>query len=124
MRKRVREDINRQSISLRGITAFVVISIAIPAPSLAQDQSDIVRRLERQMQQIDASYRLVIPSDQPISERLVLDFGGATRFGLYGIDDENSSTHFLRQTDTTFYLRAEFGKPLLAHGHEIDGRPP
>ena len=59
------------------------------------------------MQQIDASYRLMVPSDQPISERLVLDYGGATRFGFYGIDDENSSTHILRQSDTTFYLRAE-----------------
>lgn len=73
----------------------------------AQTDSDLVRRLERQFREHDASMRLMIPSDQPISERLLIDYGAVLRFGFYAIDDERSNTRILRQSDARLYMRVE-----------------
>ena len=83
----------------------------------AQDDSDIVKRLERQLREIDSTYRLAVPEDQPISERLLLDYGGSIRFGLLAVDDMFGSTRILRQTDGMLYLRGE-----LDGAHRFYGR--
>ena len=62
-------------------------------------------------------YRLAIPSDQPIAERLLLDFGGTYRFGFYAIDESSGETRILRQSDARLYLRAE-----LDGAHRFFGR--
>ena len=48
-----------------------------------------------------------VPADQPISERLLIDYGGSVRFGMIGVDNQFGETRVLRQTDTLFVLRAE-----------------
>jgi hypothetical protein len=95
---------------------------------------DVVQRLERQLRQVDLEYRLTIPPDQPIAERLLLDYGGTFRFGFYSIDSALGDTRFLRQYDTRLYLRAEldgahrfFGRLRFLYedwnsGDSLDGR--
>ncbi len=72
-----------------------------------QVDPDLLRRLERQLREFDVTNRLVVPPGQPISERLLLDFGGSVRFGLVGVDNQFGSTRVLRQTDGVVYLRGE-----------------
>ncbi len=97
--------------------AAAVAGGMVVSPVFGQADSDVVRRLERQLRDIDLTYRFMIPQDQPISERLLLDYGGLLRFGFYSIDDANSQGHTLRQTDGRLYVRAE-----LDGAHRFFGR--
>ncbi len=102
--------------------------------AFGQQDADVVRRLERQLREFDSMYRLTIPSDQPIAERLLLDFGGTYRFGFYTIDSPSGRTRILRQSDARLYLRAEldgthrfFGRLRFLYndwntGDDFDGR--
>ncbi len=111
-----------------------VLCMFIAVPAFGQEGARTVRRLERQLREFDSAYRLTIPQDQPIAERLTLDYGGSFRFGLYGIDNEFGNTRILRQYDTTLYLRAEldgahrfYGRLRFLYddfnsGHSFDGR--
>ncbi len=102
--------------------------------AFGQQDADVVRRLERQLREFDSMYRLAIPSDQPIAERLLLDFGGTYRFGFYTIDSPSGRTRILRQSDARLYLRAEldgthrfFGRLRFLYndwnaGDDFDGR--
>lgn len=89
----------------------------ISAPAGAQTDPEVLQNLERTMRQYDAMYRLAVPADQPISERLVLDYGAALRFGLLGVDSPTGHTRILRQSEATLYLRAE-----LDGAHRFFGR--
>lgn len=100
---------------LRGIA--LVAGIAVAAPAWGQANPDIVRRLERQLRQLDATYRLAVPADQPIAERVMFDYGGSIRFGVLGVDAPCGETRILRQTDGVLYLRAE-----LDGAHRFFGR--
>ena len=102
------------SRQLRLIAALVLWGMA---PAFGQQDADVVRRLERQLREFDSMYRLAIPSDQPIAERLLLDFGGTYRFGFYAIDAPSGETRILRQSDARLYLRAE-----LDGAHRFFGR--
>jgi hypothetical protein len=117
------------------VVALVGALGAVAGPAAAQrTDADLVRRIQRQTQQLDATYRLAIPKDQPISERLVLDVGGSVRFGIYGIDNNTSNTRILRQTDGIFFVRADldgahrfFGRARFLYddfnsGDSFDGR--
>jgi hypothetical protein len=113
---------------------IAVLALFMAASALGQPQPDVVRRLERQLREMDATYRLAIPPDQPIAERLLLDFGGTYRFGFYAIDDPTGETRILRQSDARVYLRAEldgthrfFGRLRFQYddwnsGDSFDGR--
>jgi len=59
----------------------------------------------------------MIPTDQPISERAFIDYGGSVRFGVLGVDNAFGNTRVLRQTEGVFYLRAE-----LDGAHRFFGR--
>lgn len=100
---------------LLAIVGGMVLSMTPPAA--AQTDPDRVRLLERRLQHIDASYRLTIPQDQPISERLMLDYGGSYRFGFFSIDDAQSNSRILRQHDGILYALAE-----LDGAHRFFGR--
>ena len=100
---------------LRGIA--LAAGIAVAAPAWGQTSPDVVRRLERQLRQLDATYRLAVPPDQPIAERLMFDYGGSLRFGLLSVDAPCGETRILRQTDGILYLRAE-----LDGAHRFFGR--
>ncbi len=82
-----------------------------------QASPDVVQRLERQLRMVDEQYRLTIPQDQPIAERLLLDWGGTARLGFYSIDAAFGDTRILRQYDLRLYLRAE-----LDGAHRFFGR--
>lgn len=88
---------------------------AASAGALAQPEA--VQRLERQLREFDATYRVSIPSDQPIAERVFVDAGGSFRFGFYSIDDALSNGHVLRQYDGRVYARVE-----LDGAHRFFGR--
>jgi len=97
--------------------AMAVACLLAAAPAFGQDDADTIRRLERQLRDLDQAYRLAIPQDQPISERLILDYGGSVRFGFLAVDNEYGTTRLLRQTDGILYLRAE-----LDGAHRFFGR--
>lgn len=101
----------------RSDPAAVVCCLLAATTALGQDDADTIRRLERQLRELDQAFRLAIPQDQPISERLMLDYGGSVRFGLLAVDDEVGTTRLLRQTDGILYLRAE-----LDGAHRFFGR--
>ena len=101
-----------RSFVIAGVAALLLVPAA-----LAQSQPEVVQRLERQLREYDLEYRLAIPLDAPISERLLLDYGGTYRFGFYSIDDALGHTRILRQNDLRLYLRAE-----LDGAHRFFGR--
>jgi hypothetical protein len=115
-------------------TAALLAGIAATSAAVAQQRPDVIRRLERQQRQFDATFRYAVPPDQPIAERLLMDYGGSARFGFYSIDDAGGSSHFLRQSDAILYLRAEldgahrfFGRLRFLYndynsGDDFDGR--
>jgi hypothetical protein len=95
----------------------VVCVGAIATTALGQQRSNAVQRLERQLREVDSQFRVMISPDQPIAERLLVDFGGTYRFGLYAIDDPGGSTRLLRLYDTRLHMRAE-----LDGAHRFFGR--
>jgi hypothetical protein len=96
----------------------VLAYAALTGPAFAQNpDADLVRRLQRQMLEFDQEFRLMVPTDQPISERAFIDYGGSVRFGFLGVDNSFGSTRILRQTEGIFYLRAE-----LDGAHRFFGR--
>ena len=86
------------------VAAFLFVGFA---SSAFGQNSDQVRRMERQLRELDLTYRLKTPSDQPIDERLLLDYGAIARVSLYSIDDAFSESRVLRQYDGRAYVRAE-----------------
>lgn len=93
------------------------VLFGVAAPAAAQTDPERLRLLERRLQHIDASYRLAVPQDQPISERLMFEVGGSYRFGFYAIDNAQSNTRILRQHDGILYALAE-----LDGAHRFFGR--
>ena len=83
----------------------------------AQEDAALIQRLERQLRQIDSTYRLAVPLDKPITEQVLFDYGGSTRFGFMSVDNEFGSTRILRQTDTLLFAQAE-----LYGAHRFYGR--
>jgi hypothetical protein len=77
------------------------------APAQAQSNSELIQRLERQQRQIEREHRLIVHPNQPVGERLLLDYGITARYGLYGIDDQFGSTHILRQSDVSLTMFGE-----------------
>ena len=89
------------------VCAFVSTIAFCTTPVSAQNNPELIRRLERQQRQIEQELRTLVPSDQPISERLLLDYGVTARYGLYGIDDQFGNTHVLRQRDVSLTMLGE-----------------
>ncbi len=89
------------------ILMIAAIPLLCHSPTQAQSDPEVIQRLERQLREFDATYRLAVPSDQPIAERMMLDVGGSMRIGLLGVDDENSHIRRLRQFDGILYVRGE-----------------
>jgi hypothetical protein len=90
--------------------ALAALTGGLLAPSVvaqAGGAGDSQKQLEKQMRQYDAAWRLEVPADAQISERLLLDFGASTRAGIYSIDDEASNSHVLREYDGRAWLRAD-----------------
>lgn len=96
---------------------LAAVAGALAAGGAAAQDSDAVRRLERQLQEFDRELRLTVDPNQPIAERLLLDVGGTTRLSFFSIDDEFSDAHYLRQFDTRLYVRAD-----LDGAHRVFGR--
>ncbi|NNF43168.1 MAG: alginate export family protein [Phycisphaerales bacterium] len=93
-------------------------AFAFVAPVAAQPtDSNFIRSIQRRLEQLDATYRLTVPPDQPISERLLIDYGGSLRFGFVTSDDRAGATRILRQSDATLHLRME-----LDGAHRFLGR--
>ncbi len=116
------------------VVAAIACATAVAASATAQNDAAFRRSIERRLQEIDSTYRLTVPPDQPIAERLQLEFGGSARFGLVTSDNSASVTRVLRQSDATFHARAEldgahrfFGRLRLLYndfnsGDSFDGR--
>lgn len=85
--------------------------------ALGQANPEAVQALERQLREFDATYRVAVPGDQPIAERLFVDAGATLRLGFYSIDDELSHGHVLRQFDGRLFARVE-----LDGAHRFFGR--
>lgn len=102
-----------RDLSIPGLTppirraAAAALLAACAGSASAQSDPEAVRRLERQLREFDMQYRVSISPDQPISERLLVDYGGSLRFGFYTIDDAESKSHILYQYDARAYLRLE-----------------
>ncbi len=113
---------------------LLVVTVGAAAPdAAAQGDADAMQRVERRLHELDQGYRLGIPQGATISERALLDYGGSLGFGMYGIDDAESKSHLLRQTDGRAWVRAEldgahrfFGRIKLRYddwnaGEDFDG---
>lgn len=106
------------SRSRRAVTAAAAIgALALSGRAFGQANPNAVSRLERQLRDFDANYRVSIPQDQPIAERVFIDAGATLRFGFYSIDDDLSHGHVLRQYDGRAYARIE-----LDGAHRFFGR--
>ncbi|TVQ55187.1 MAG: hypothetical protein EA377_03935 [Phycisphaerales bacterium] len=98
--------------------AVVGIVLALwPATAFGQADQTALRQLEQQLREIDTQLRLSIPADQPIAERMQLDYGGSIRFGFFAIDDRSGSTRILRQTDGILFAQLD-----LDGAHRFFGR--
>lgn len=97
------------------LSLAMLLLLVLCAPLMGQE-SDAVRRIERQLLEFDQRYRLQQGVDQPIEERLFLDVGGTVRFGAFSIDDSRSRAHVLRQFDARFYVLAELDGAHRAYG--------
>ncbi|NNF45060.1 MAG: alginate export family protein [Phycisphaerales bacterium] len=101
--------------------AMVVVATPLLLVSSASGQSrtdsELLERLEQELRDFDATYRLEVPPDQPISERLLFEYGGSMRFGFVSSDRATGSSRTLRQTNGLLYLRAE-----LDGAHRFYGR--
>lgn len=104
---------------LDGLRSWALWAFAalLPCTSAWAQNTDQVRRLERQLRELDLTYRLQVPQNQPISERLLLDYGALARVSLYSIDDSFGTSRTLRQYDGRLYVRAE-----LDGAHRFFGR--
>ena len=86
----------------------IAIACALAAtPAYAQSGDDAVQRVERQLRELDQAARFELPGDAAFSERALLEWGGSIGFSLYSIDDAESKSHTLRQTDARAWMRAE-----------------
>ncbi|MHC4830626.1 MAG: alginate export family protein, partial [Planctomycetota bacterium] len=81
------------------------------------DDPGRARHLERVLRDVDKTYRLSVPDDQPIAERLHFDVGASARFGYYLRDDSFDRERGLRQWDGRVYALAE-----LDGTHRLFGR--
>lgn len=93
---------------MRCFLALLLACAVMPAVQ-AQESSnpDLIRRLERQLRQLDARYRLRSPTEARLGERLFFDYGGSARFSVLGVDDNFSNTRLLRQTEASLFLRGD-----------------
>jgi hypothetical protein len=87
--------------------AAAAAAALLAEPSPAQDEGEVVQRLERQLRELDRAFRLEIPEGATLSDRLLLDYGASLQFGVYSIDDAGSEDHVLRQSDGRAWVRAE-----------------
>ena len=90
--------------------ALCPLALLLLAPAVdgqAGGAGDSTRQLEKQMRQYDEAWRLEVPADAAISERLLVDYGVSLRAGLYSIDDADSESHVLRQYDGRAWVRAD-----------------
>lgn len=87
--------------------SLFVWALAADAAS-AQADVDAVQRVERNLRELDATMRPEFAPDATIAERMLLDWGGSLAFSMYAIDDAESRSHLLRQTDGRAWVRAEF----------------
>jgi hypothetical protein len=97
-------------VSPNALTGLSAALLALSAPGAAAQvgaTGDAQKQLEKQMRQYDAAWRLEVPEEAEISERLLLDFGASARAGLYSIDDAESKSHVLREYDGRAWLRAD-----------------
>jgi hypothetical protein len=99
------------------IAVGAVMSALAAGAASAQADRDILDRVERLSQDLDIRYRLTVPPDQPIFERLLLDHRASLRFGLLAVDNELGSTRILRQSDAQLQVLAQ-----LDGAHTLYGR--
>lgn len=114
--------------------APLLLLLAPPVVGQAGGSGDSTKQLEKQMRQYDEAWRVEVPADAEISERLLLDYGASVRAGLQSIDDAGSESHILRQYDGRVWLRADldgvhrfFGRLKLDYqdwnsGDDFDGQ--
>ena len=104
---------------MRATSSVAVLALVVLWPVAASGQADskLLRRLQDQLRDLDTAYRLTVDEDQPFYERLLLDYGGAVRFGVLAVDDRFSNTRLLRQTGSTLYVSAN-----LDGVHRLFGR--
>lgn len=98
--------LKRLSVTWLILGAIGVLSWAA-GPAKAQSNGDLIKSLERQMRQYDEVSRQKVSANQPISERLLIDYGGSVRFGFLSVDDEQGHARILRQSDALLYVLAE-----------------
>lgn len=99
---------------------LAAIGLCLGGAAYGQQQStgtQRLQRLQRELRELDDEFRLTFSPDQPIAERLLLEYGGTYRSGFYAIDDAFGSTRILREYDLRLYLRAE-----LDGAHRFFGR--
>jgi hypothetical protein len=124
----------RRLASAPALSAPALLLLAPGLVAQAGGAGDSTKQLEKQMRQYDEAWRLEVPADAEISERLLLDYGASLRTGLYSIDDAESESHVLRQYDGRLWLRADldgvhrfFGRLKFTyddwnHGDDFDGQ--
>ena len=87
------------------VTPFAVcIGLLTAAPVLAQD-AGALDRFERQLEQIQRDTRLKVDTTVPADQRVVADYGGYLTLNFLAIDDDQGTTHILRQYDMNVYGR-------------------
>lgn len=100
-----------------GSAAAAVLVGAGGQVATAQVSPQTTRVVDQALRELEQQYRLAIPQDQPIEQRLFLDAGGSFRAAYFSVDDERSRSRGLRQFDTRVYVRAE-----LDGAHRFYGR--
>jgi hypothetical protein len=87
------------------LAVLPALLLGFAAPLRAQD-GDAIRRIDQRLRELDRAREEVAP-DAPLSDRLLVDYGGSAQFGLYSIDDETSESHILREYDGRAWMSAE-----------------
>ncbi len=90
-----------------GSIALAGALVATSARGQSAGDADAVQRIERRMRELERAWRLEPAAGATIAERALFDWGGSIGFSLYGIDDAESKSHTLRQTDARAWTKVE-----------------
>ena len=107
-------------------TCVLIISLflafgSIKALALSDEETSSnysqLEQLEESLRQRDANLRYRIPDDQPISERLRLEYGASLRQGILSVEDAAGGNTRISQSEALFYSKLE-----LDGAHRLFGR--
>ena len=80
----------------------VVVLAGLSASAWAQSE---LARFQRQLEQIHRETQYLAREDVPPEQRALIDYGGFITFNFAAIDDQDQSTHILRQSTLNGYAR-------------------